>query len=439
MSLCRLILLNLLLSMTAALSSAALGQTSVKELPPPQNRYALLVGVNDYDDPGIASLDDPANDVELIRQTLIANAGFDDGNITVLSKDGNVSHKPTRPNILKALAKIKLNVPADGNALLLVMFSGHGITGPGGGFLLPQDAQSPGDFALLSQTSISVSDMRDGIAGTGANQTIVLLDACRNDPEKAKSIGDNKLTKEFHDAFDFSIYNKQVSASVVFYATAIGERAYVDASRKLGYFTEVVVDALKGSGVDKNGNGLVSLNDLARYVQVEVPKRVDTDNLGLVQKPIISISGYLPSDLIISTRTAGDRGDGEIRHTHDSDPPAQPPLLTSAILSAAVHWSAPDMVDGGHTNVPNAIWLDLPPELLSQVKGAQYTLHHDSFGKPFTAIRDNSPHLMVTFGAWGCVNSATVLVELTDGKLVSGDFDECKAYRLVPPEPFPKK
>jgi hypothetical protein len=280
--------------------------------------------------------------------------------------------------------------------------------------------------------------MRDGIAGTGANQTIVLLDACRNDPEKAKSIGDNKLTKEFHDAFDFSTFNKQVSASVVFYATAIGERAYVDASRKLGYFTEVFVDALKGNGVDKNGNGLISLNDIARYVQMEVPKRVDSDNLGLVQKPIISISGYLPSDLIISTRASG-ASPAPIPRPFDSASAPPPPLLTSAILSAAVHWTAPDMVAGGNTNVPNAIWLDLPPELLSQVKGAQYTLHHDSFRKPFIAIRDNSPHLMVTFGAWGCVNSATVLVELTDGKLVSGDFDECKANRLVPPEPLLNK
>jgi len=438
MSVFKVKLLALFISVTGMLSSTALGQTSVKELPPTQNRYALLIGVNDYDDPGIASLDDPANDVELMRQTLIANAGFDDGNITVLSKDGNVSHKPTRPNILKALAKIKLNVPSDGNALLLVMFSGHGITGPGGGFLLPQDASSPGDLTLLSQTSISINEMRDGIAGTGANQTIVLLDACRNDPEKAKSIGDNKLTQEFHDAFDFSTFNKQVSASVVFYATAIGERAYVDAARKLGYFTEVFVDALRGNGVDKNGDGLVSLNDIARYVQMEVPKRVDNDNLGLVQKPIISISGYLPSDLIISTRTSGG-SPSPIPRPLDSAPVPPPPLLTSAILSAAVHWTAPDMVAGGKTNVPNAIWLDLPPELLSQVKGAQYTLHHESFQKPFTAIRDNSPHLMVTFGAWGCVDSATVLVELTDGKLVSGDFDECKAYRLVPPEPLLKK
>jgi hypothetical protein len=279
------------------------GQALLTKLPPPQHRYALLIGVNVYDEPGITPLEGPNNDVELLRKTLVANAGFDNANIKVLVQDGVPSHRPTRTNILKSLSKIRQDVPADGDALLLVMFSGHGITtSDRHGFLLPEDAASIGDVRLLATTSLSIVDMKNEIEGTGAKQTIVFLDACRDDPERSKSARSNTLTKAFHDEFDFGSHNKGISASVVFYAADIDERAYVDHSRQLGYFTEVLVEALAGAA--SNVGGTITLNDLTHYIQSEVPKRVQKDNVGLHQKPIVMIEGYRPNDLIISNRSS---------------------------------------------------------------------------------------------------------------------------------------
>jgi len=172
------------------------------------------------------------------------------------------------------------------------MFSGHGIAKQGRAFLLTQDAVLTDDVKLLEDTSLSVELITERIADTGAKQAIVLMDACRNDPEAAKGLDDNKLSAAFTTGFDFSKNNAGIEASAVVFATALSDRAYVDSGKNLAYFTETLVEAIRGQAADASGN--ITLGRVLQYIQTEVPKRVADDMPGKRQRPIYSLAGYLP-------------------------------------------------------------------------------------------------------------------------------------------------
>lgn len=299
-SLMRRGLISLLLLFLAMLPVQMISQqepraAEVKELPQASERWALLVGVEDYTDPNISTFKGPANDVNKVRETLVKYAGFPSDNIIVLSTKGRDADMPTRNGILVALSKIRNSVHE--NDLLLFMFSGHGISRGGRAFLLPSNATLTNDADLLEDTSLSVNLLRQRIAATQVKQVIVFLDACRNDPEKSKAASDdNPLSKPFTDALDFAGLNKEVKASAVIYATEIGKRAYVNSSEGLGYLTEAITKGMSGAAAV---SGRVTLGDLVKYIQSNVPKWVTRD-LNKDQKPFSVIAGYRAEQLVVS-------------------------------------------------------------------------------------------------------------------------------------------
>ena len=53
----------------------------VTQLPDRAKRFAVLIGVNEYDDEQIGALVGPANDMQMLEDALVANAGFDRNHI----------------------------------------------------------------------------------------------------------------------------------------------------------------------------------------------------------------------------------------------------------------------------------------------------------------------------------------------------------------------
>src|SRR5208282_6350126 len=246
-----LLLLFLVMSPARLVSQEQPRTADVRELPQASERWALLVGVEDYTDQNISPLRGPANDVNKVREALVKYAAFPEDNIIVLSTASHDGGMPTKNGILVALSKIKNSVPDNG--LLLFMFSGHGMSRGGRAFLLPSNATLTDDADLLEDTSLSVDLLRRRIAATNVKQVIVFLDACRNDPERSKAASDdNPLSAPVTSALDFARLNKEVEASAVIYATGLGERAYIDTNEGLGYLAEgitkgLVVPAADGS------------------------------------------------------------------------------------------------------------------------------------------------------------------------------------------------
>jgi hypothetical protein len=273
---------------------------SVARLPASPKRYALIIGVDEYDDEGIQPLRGAANDARRLAEALVRYAGFPESQVFLLTTGGR--ERPTRGAILRRLSNLRGAIPEDG--LLLLAFSGHGIERGGKGYLLASDAQSLNDVALLEDTAISTDRVRQLVKATGVRQVILLVDACRNDPEAGKGGADNVLTESFSRAFNFDVRNREVEAFVTLYAAAVGERAYEDRARSQGYFSEAVVEGL--SGLAANHNGEVTLDSLVRYVTATVAKRT-TLQFGAAkqQRPFSVVEGYRASDLVISVAGKG--------------------------------------------------------------------------------------------------------------------------------------
>jgi hypothetical protein len=272
----------------------------VKSLPPALKRFAIVIGVDNYADTQITTLGGASNDAKTLGNALIQYAGFPAEQVTLLASDQPTERQPTRGNILRRLSNMAAVVPPDG--LLLVSFAGHGIERSGQAFLLPSDSQVSDDVDLLEQTAINVSQVKDRIKKIGVRQVLIILDACRNDPV-GRANADNKLTSAYTKGFDFSVRNNEVQAFVTLYATEVGHRAYEFKEKKQGYFTFVLVEALKGGAANEKGE--VTLAGLVKYLQERVPKRVLQDlGPGKQQKPFAVVEGYRADELVVSLRDA---------------------------------------------------------------------------------------------------------------------------------------
>lgn len=291
----------------------------VESLPSSSKRFALVIGVDEYQDAQINRLGGAANDAKAIVDGLIQYAGFPRDQVVLLTGDQPVERRPTRGNILRRLSNLRTAATKDG--LLLVAFAGHGIEREGKAYLLPSDAQVSGDITLLEDTAINVEEMRKRIVQTGVGQVVMILDACRNDPSAGRGDSDNPLTKRYTQAFNFEERNVDIQAFATLYATDVGHRAYEYTEKKQGYFTWALVEGLKGAAA--NAKGEVTLGALLNYLQDTVPKRIQLDlGSGKIQRPFAVIQGYKANDLVlaktavaedvsISDPSALDRGEWE--------------------------------------------------------------------------------------------------------------------------------
>ncbi|MBI4854651.1 MAG: SUMF1/EgtB/PvdO family nonheme iron enzyme [Acidobacteria bacterium] len=274
-----------------------LGLPTVAQWPTSAKRYALVIGVEQYQDKQITPLTAAANDAKLLADALVKYAGFPAEQVVLLASDQPTERQPTRENILRRLSNLRAAIPSDG--LLLVSFAGHGIEREGRAFLLPSNAQVSGDISLLEDTAVSVDTIKERIRQTGVKQVVMVLDACRNDPTAGRADAPNNLTEAYTRGFNFDVRNKEVSAFATLYATSVGSRAYENTEKKNGYFTLAIVDGLKGGAA--NSKGEVTLDALKQYVQDEVPKRVKIDlGVGKKQDPQIVLDGYKANELVIS-------------------------------------------------------------------------------------------------------------------------------------------
>ena len=298
------ILLGIQLSLSAtAKAQAEARDLSVKalrtvgKLPNSAKRFALIIGVDQYEDTQINKLDGASNDAKALSDALTKYAGFIKDQVFVLASDQALERRPTRGRILRQLANLQGVVPKDG--LLLVAFAGHGMERGGQAYLLPSDAQLSGNISLLEQTAINVEEIKKWIRQTEVEQVVIILDACRNNPVSARGSEDNVLTEAYTRGLSFDVRNKEVKAFATLYAAEIGHRAYEYKEKRQGYFTYMLVQGLEGKAANEKGE--ITLASLRKYLEEEVPKRVQLD-LGKeqVQRPFAITEGYKADELVIA-------------------------------------------------------------------------------------------------------------------------------------------
>ena len=225
---------------------------------------ALLVGVEEYENPDIARLRFAVKDVTAIGSILEKSLGY--SNVRILTSETRDSRlRPTNINIIKALDVVATEVGP--NDTFLFYFSGHGFSKEGQSFLGSINVD-PDSVETLRLSSLPVADLQSKLKKIRARQVILIMDACRNDPEAGKGGGDNRLTSDL--AKSLSVAARSASeaggGSAMLFACSEGERAFEEPGFEHSVFTHFLLQGLSGKA------GSLAVDDVVSFTAGEVAK-----------------------------------------------------------------------------------------------------------------------------------------------------------------------
>ena len=238
-------------------------------IPAHATKWALLVGVNDYENPDITPLHYAVDDVQAVAADLKARVGFADANVNVMTSDVSGVNRPTNVNVLKRLDSLSRRIkPGD---TFLFYFSGHGFFPAGGQHFLATVNSDPSTLQTLEVTSLPMAYLRDGMSKIHASNVIFIIDACRNDPESGKGGGDNLRTPGFTRDLKTVITSSNAgqAGTALLFACGEHERSYEEPEWKHGVFTHFLLEGIDtGKAADPRGE--LTMASLAQYVQGKV-------------------------------------------------------------------------------------------------------------------------------------------------------------------------
>jgi uncharacterized caspase-like protein len=293
-------------------------------------RWALLVGVEQYENADITKLDFAVNDVRAVSRALTASVGFPADHVLTMTSDlqrANLDY-PTAVNVLKRLRILAGRIgPED---TFLFYFSGHGFSrGKEGQFLGTIEADAT-DLATLKKTTLELADIREQMEKIVARQVIFVIDACRNDPEKSRGLADNPLQQDFSRTLRLvaDAAARGQTGSAVLFACSDGERAFEDPQKQQGVFSYYLLEALQGKAGSAAAD--LTINDVAEYVQKHVTRWAEERNRK--QTPVLHTAGA--AKIVIAS--AGRRTVTDVRVEDVATKPLPtPPAGTLAVLEVA--------------------------------------------------------------------------------------------------------
>ncbi|MEW6126148.1 MAG: caspase family protein [Acidobacteriota bacterium] len=253
-----------------------------------EHRFALIVGVNDYEPP-IRQLSAPNEDANRLAEALVKFAAFPKRNITLLTSNQiNPALRPTKNNIIRQIVAFQKNL--QGNDLLLIAFIGHGYEMNNRGYILPMDG-IVANLPTLEQTALSRDYIQEQIGMMQPKQIIFIMDACRNSPE-SRGLRVNQDAKVYMPNLYARDRITKVGLYAQMFAASPGQEA-MEANGE-GFFTSALVQGLEEA---TNEDGDVTLGELKRFIERRVPQIAQSQLLDKrieVQKPEITIG---PSEL----------------------------------------------------------------------------------------------------------------------------------------------
>lgn len=220
-----------------ALPSAIVSQSTGKS-------YALLVGVESYDSPDISLLNFAVKDVVSVSSVFSDLLGFSKTRL-MTSDSRDKLLKPTNTNVLAALDLFQDEVGP--NDTFVFYFSGHGFSRTGSNFLATQNTD-PRSIESLKLSSLPLEMLQSKFSKIKCRQKLLIIDACRNDPEKGKGDFDNLLRRDF--AKDLTLVAKDSVESgggvALVFACSEGERAWESEDYGQSVFTHYFIEGLTG-------------------------------------------------------------------------------------------------------------------------------------------------------------------------------------------------
>jgi hypothetical protein len=188
-------------------------------------KFALAIGNGAYT--GLTRLANPINDANDVAAAL-QDLGFTVDKLLNGSLD----------QMEGAVMRLKNRLSVSGDAYGFFFYAGHGVQSGGENYLIPVEANIPGENFLRSR-AVSVQTVLDELNDAGNSLNVVVLDACRDNPFGWARSGSRGL----------ALVSRQPADSIIVYATSSGQTAS-DGTGRNGLFTEQLLNNLREPGLE---------------------------------------------------------------------------------------------------------------------------------------------------------------------------------------------
>ncbi|MBD2597076.1 SUMF1/EgtB/PvdO family nonheme iron enzyme [Nostoc spongiaeforme FACHB-130] len=217
-------------------------------------KVALLIGISEYQEPTLAPLPKAVEDVEAMRRVLEnpEMGGFDD--VTVLKN-------PKRQELEREIYNLYANRQKDD--LVLLYFSGHGVTVENGDFYFSTWETQKNQNKLLPFTSVAATSVHRWMNESKSKRRVVILDCCFSGAFAkgltAKDIGTIALQQQLGG-----------EGTAILTASTSTQYAFESDELDLSIYTQYLVEGIEKGAADKDGDGLIAVDELHDYAKTKV-------------------------------------------------------------------------------------------------------------------------------------------------------------------------
>ena len=231
------------------------------------NRYALVIGINDYQDGLIPDLKNCQTDAQALYDLLTdpAKGGIDKKNANLL-----LGKQATSRNIRIHLGKLR-RIPL--KSTVFIYFSGHGSKEGDEAYWVAQDSRMEDLFA----TGISNMEVQRYLSSIPSDRVVIMLDCCY---AAATVKGGKASVGDFAD-----VLNKFTGKGRAYLmAAGSGEEAIEAKDLKHSVFSHYLIEGMAGQA-DDNKDGVIVLTELSTYVDKNVADEARIR--GGIQRPVV--------------------------------------------------------------------------------------------------------------------------------------------------------
>ena len=246
------------------------------------NRYAVLIGVSDYESSSVPDIPQSTPAIDAIRKALL-RSGYLENNIAVMTdKDATVGK-------VRTFLGTRVPLIVGENDILLIYFAGHGAavktvrsTSADGTekYLLFSDSRS----SDLYGTALTMAELGRIFKRIRSNRLVFIMDACFTSALKPRG----SAAKDLADDYIARLARK---GSLVLTASRANETTMISPVHGQGIFTYHLVEMLNGAG-DLTGDGIITMDEGYRYVTDHVTDSAERS--GASQHPMLE--GELQGD-----------------------------------------------------------------------------------------------------------------------------------------------
>ncbi len=263
-------------------------------LAPVPDRWAVVIGVGNYESPDVPRLRYTVPDAEAVYDVLVGPGGFKKEHVLLLTD--KTEKKPTYRNLKWALGTF-LARSAKKDDTVLIYFAGHGapevdqrgVERDGlSKYLVPLDAE-PDD---LYSTALPMDELQTIFNRLEAERVVVFLDSCYSGAAGGRTFA-SKKTRASHVDDEFLERLARSRGRAIVTASRPAEVSIELAELGHGIFTYYLVQGLNGAA-DLNKDGIVTLQELYEYVEQQVTRK--SRAVGGNQHPVMKgeLEGVLP-------------------------------------------------------------------------------------------------------------------------------------------------